>query len=113
MTAPPHSIMKAMALLLVIALAAVGICGEAATVPAWSVARTPHFELYTQADQQTARSTLMRFEELRAFLAAQTGLRIEGRPPVRVIEFASPNEYEPYRLRPTSDAYYVGTESQD
>jgi tetratricopeptide (TPR) repeat protein len=38
---------------------------------------------------------------------------LESRPPVRVIGFRSPNDYDVYRLRPAADAYYAGTETRD
>jgi len=55
----------------------------------------------------------MWLEQLRTFFRRQTGLNLDNRPPVRVIAFRSEGEYRPYRLRSTSDAYYVGTESRD
>jgi tetratricopeptide (TPR) repeat protein len=55
----------------------------------------------------------MWFEQLRAFFQQQTGLNLDNRLPVRVVAFRSESEYRPYRLRSTSDAYYVGTENRD
>jgi tetratricopeptide (TPR) repeat protein len=37
----------------------------------------------------------------------------EERATVRVIGFRSASEYNAFRLRPTADAYYIGTESRD
>jgi tetratricopeptide (TPR) repeat protein len=82
-------------------------------VTAWSLARSEHFEVYSHAGDASARSALLWFEQLHTFFQQQTGLNLDNRPPVRVIAFRSTKEYEPYRLRPSSDAYYVGTESRD
>lgn len=96
-------------------LAALSMLGAAHARPAptWRLARTQHFEIYSQAGDATARSALMWFEQLRTFFQQQTGLNLDNRPPVLVVAFRSDNEYRPYRLRSTSDAYYVGTESRD
>ena len=57
---------------------------------------------------------LLWFEQLRAFFEQQKVRKTAGSsPPVRVIVFASEQEYQPYRLRSTADAYYVGAGSQD
>jgi tetratricopeptide (TPR) repeat protein len=96
------------------ALSALCISAHARPVPStWKLGRTRHFELYSQGGEAAARSALTWFEQLRAFFQQQTGLNLDGRPPVRVIAFRSASEYRPYRLRSTSDAYYLGTETRD
>ena len=84
-----------------------------ASAAGWKLARSAHFEVYSQAGDQPARAALAWFEQLRAFLVRHTGLLLEGRRPVRVVGFRSPREYEPYRIRPFSTAHYAGTESRD
>ena len=82
----------------------------------WRLARSRHFEVYAQAGDQRALAILAWFEQLRAFFeleGGQTGDRSSAAPPVRVVVFASEQEYAPYRLRSTADAYYVGGSSQD
>lgn len=81
--------------------------------PAWRVARSPHFEAYSQADDATVAETLRWFERLRQFFLEQTGLNGDRMSPVRVIGFRSTDEYKLIQLRPTSDAYYVGTSNRD
>jgi len=92
------------------AAALVAACAPAAD---WDRARSAHFDVYSQAGPQTARPLLIWFEQLRAFFEQQTGFKLGGWPPLRVIAFRSTADYEPYRLRPTADAYYVGTESRN
>lgn len=84
------------------------LSAHAASSPAWSVARSNHFEVYSQAGPASARTALDWFEQLRTFFQEQTSL--SPTPPVRlrVIGFASAKEYEAYQLRTVSDAYYAG-----
>ncbi|HEY7389074.1 MAG TPA: hypothetical protein VH640_11240 [Bryobacteraceae bacterium] len=79
----------------------------------WTLARSSRFEVYSQAGGDNARQVLWWFERLHAFFARQTGLTVNGRSPLRVLVFRSAAEYEPYRLRPTADAFYTATESRD
>ena len=79
----------------------------------YSLARSAHFEVYSQGSAVDARATLLEFERLRAFFAERTGLVQGNRQPVRVITFRSSDEYQRYQLRPAADAYYVGTETRD
>lgn len=85
--------------------------GMAAADP--SLARNTHFEVYVQGSLENARAVLAGFEQLRSYFLTQIGLQFDERRPVRVIAFNSRAEYEPYRLQPTADAYYVATESRD
>jgi tetratricopeptide (TPR) repeat protein len=95
------------------ALAALFVCAYALPVPNWRLTKSPHFEIYTQAGDGTARSTVLWLEQLRAFFVRQSGPDLDSLPPVRVIGFRSAGEYQPYRLRPTADGYFVGTGSRD
>lgn len=85
----------------------------AAPITTAGVARSAHFEVYAQAGTSEARTILLNFERLRAYFLHQTGFHLDGHPPVRIVVFRSREEYEPYRLRPATDAYYVGAESRD
>ena len=78
-----------------------------------ALARSAHFEVYAQAGEPAARTVLAWFERLHAFFLQQTGLKLDDRPAVRVIAFASAQDYEPFRIRPTADAYYVGAPDRD
>ncbi len=78
----------------------------------WTRVRSSHFEVYSQAGADSARAALLWFERLRAFFE-RSGVKLDDGTPVRVIGFASVREYDAYRLRPTADAYYIGTERRD
>jgi tetratricopeptide (TPR) repeat protein len=77
----------------------------------WSVAKSSHFEVYSQTGHETARAALIWFEQLRTFFQQSgllgRGFNDQGRPALRVIGFRSEKEYEAYRLRPIADAGYV------
>jgi hypothetical protein len=98
----------------IVTLAMLSMTALAAPVPAWQVTRSEHFEIYSQTSDQRARAILVWFEQLRAFFQRQNGEKTNAAlPPVRIIVFASEQEYLPYRLRSTADAYYVGAGSRD
>jgi hypothetical protein len=81
----------------------------------WTLVRSPHFDVYSQAGERDGRSALLWFEQLRAFFvrtsAAQAGRDLESHGPVRVIGFRSAKEYAAFRLQPAADAYFVGGEA--
>ncbi len=83
------------------------LCADASAATAWHLSRTEHFELYSQSDDSAARPLLIWFEQLRAFFLQQSVVRAHDLPPVRLVVFASQAEYEQYRLRATSDAYFA------
>ncbi len=91
------------------ALAAFSIPVLAAPVPPWRLTESKHFEIYAQTSDQRANAILIRLEQLRAFFQQQNGWKASSSP-VRVIIFASD---QPYRLRSTADAYYVGSGDRD
>ena len=97
---------------LLIALTVVCLPGLAEE-PSWGLARSAHFEVYSQAGKDSARSGLLFFEQLRLFFEQQTTLQLHGRMAVRVVGFQSDKAYDPYRLSSTADAYYVGSETRD
>src|SRR5579884_3054286 len=78
------------------------------TAPTWIVARTANFEVFSDAGPQTARSTLLWFEQLQRFFIRQTGLAMNGSAPVRVIVFRSAREYDEFRPRAGAAAFYAG-----
>jgi len=91
------------------AVAACLALGVRAQTPDWARVRDSHFEVYSQAGEKSAAAGLAWLEDLRSFVARQTGLTPETAEPVRVIAFRSPAEYAPFRLQSLSDAYYVGS----
>jgi tetratricopeptide (TPR) repeat protein len=81
--------------------------------PPWKLAQSEHFQVYSQSSEERSSSLLLWFEQLRAFFVAESGWTAGDSSPVRVIAFASPEEYRPYQLRALADAYYVGQGSRN
>jgi len=79
----------------------------------WTLARSAHSEVYSQAGEGSARSMALLLERLHAFFSQTAGVSLDHRPPVRAIVFRSTEEYEPYRLRPSAGAYYMGSELRE
>jgi len=93
-------------------ISALAVCGlQAATAPTWKLAKSEHFEVYAQSGEDSARTVLAWFEQLRSFFTAQS--EAKDTTPARVVVFESREEYRPYQLRPLSDAYYVGLGSRN
>ena len=97
-------------------LAALCVAG-AASGAEWRLTRSPNFAVYTQSSDARALEILNWFEQLRAFFEQQGGVSLDAAqqsgPPVRVIVFASEQEYAPYRLHASADAYYAGSGNQN
>jgi tetratricopeptide (TPR) repeat protein len=92
---------------------AILLAGNSLPASTWTLAKSEHFEVFSQSSSDAARAALLRFELLRAFFQRQTGLSLDNVTPARIIAFASAKEYEPYRIHAVSDSRYVGTESRD
>jgi tetratricopeptide (TPR) repeat protein len=89
-------------------------CGAGAEARVdWTLAVNAHFEVYSDAGPESARAALAWLEQLRGWLIRETGLKPDRLRAARVIGFATPLEYAPFRLRETADAYYIGTEGRD
>jgi hypothetical protein len=79
----------------------------------WISVRTPHFEIWTTASQESALEALDRLEFMRAYFAqASTGLTPSDKP-VRVVAFSNSGEFNAYRPNSHSPAYFVGGPERD
>jgi len=79
----------------------------------WTHASTPHFEIYSNSDPASARALAIAFEQLRTFFIRQVDLSPRPQREVRVICFATEQEYQLYRLRAGTSAYFIGAEGRD
>ena len=79
----------------------------------WSLARDGNLEVYSHRGPEDAAATLLWIERLRALVKQHLSLDLAADRPVSIFGFQSRGEYEPYRMRATSDAYYVGTDGRD
>jgi len=94
-----------------LALAALLLHPVEAAASAWNRISTEHFDMYSQVEPGRAESLLRWLEQLRAFLTVRAIFPIHSVPSVRVVLFASPKEYEPFRAGGESDAYYASSET--
>jgi tetratricopeptide (TPR) repeat protein len=79
----------------------------------WRRVVTPHFEIYSNADAETSRFLAIGLERLHTFFFRQLGAAPPAHREVRVIYFATRQEYGQYRPQPAADAFFVGAESRD
>jgi tetratricopeptide (TPR) repeat protein len=94
-------------------LACLAISAGARDAPGWRRLTTPHFEIYSNADPGASRFLAVGLERLHAFFLRQFGTGPPAPREVRVIYFASSQEYGQYRARPGADAFFVGVDSRD
>jgi tetratricopeptide (TPR) repeat protein len=92
-------------------LASTAICAAAAPEP-WIVARAPHFSVYSDGGAETARSLAAGFERLHEFFARQLGVTPRD-VPVRVVAFATTQEFALYRTKPGTGGFYIGVTAGD
>jgi tetratricopeptide (TPR) repeat protein len=96
-----------------ILLLSVAFCGEVCGATPWYLARDPHFEIYSHQGGAEASAALVWFEQLRSIALRHFPSWLPDAGRVSVFGFSSVNEYEPYRLRASADAYYVGAADRD
>jgi hypothetical protein len=94
-------------------LVLLGLTAPAREPAGWTLVRAPHFEIYSNASEDTARSLAGDFERLHSFFARQLGVTPPGARPVRVVAFAGAAEFDHYRPRPGASAFYVGGPDRD
>jgi tetratricopeptide (TPR) repeat protein len=89
-------------------------CAQAGREPAgWALVTSAHFRVYSDAGEENARALAGGLERLHAFFVRQIGLSPPAQREVRVICFASEQEYAQYRTRRGAGAYFVGAENRD
>ena len=79
----------------------------------WIAARTQHFEVYSDAAPEATRSLAAALERMHGFFVRQIGLSPAADRAVRVIAFASTQEYARYRGKSGAAAHFIGTEDRD
>lgn len=95
------------------ALIAAFICFVPVFAPSWSLARSQHFEVYTSGPPERAVEALAMFEDARSFFTSYLKLAETARPPIRVILFSSPKEFEPFRTTESAAAFYQPGHDRD
>ncbi len=90
----------------------------AAVLPAvaaesWLKISSGSFDLYTSAGEKNGRATLLHFEQVRAFFLKASPVKKTSDSPVRIIQFGSLKQFQPYALRSFSPAYFLGLPGRD
>src|SRR4051794_34300844 len=96
----------------VVLVLAAGVCGARESA-VWTVARSPHFTVYSDSRAETARELAAGLERLHAFCARFTGLTTSPGRELRVIAFASAHEYAQFRASANADGFYLGAADRD
>ncbi|HTA46303.1 MAG TPA: tetratricopeptide repeat protein [Bryobacteraceae bacterium] len=95
------------------------ITATSAAVPAfaadqWLHLATPHFEMYTDVGERSARDAILYFEQVRSFFTEAAPVRGGVTEfPVRIVIFKNEKQYRPYAMNSFATAYYVGTQWRD
>ena len=79
----------------------------------WTVAASPHFEVYTTAGANAAGEALAYFEDVRDFFEAFLSLPSTSRPATQVFIFSNEFEFAPYRGTASASAYYQPGRDRD
>jgi tetratricopeptide (TPR) repeat protein len=83
------------------------VAGHAAPQNQWLRVTTPHFEMYTTANEKAGRDAALYFEQVRGFFLKVSPLKMQSDSPVRIIAFGSRDQYLPYTRQVQSSAYYA------
>jgi tetratricopeptide (TPR) repeat protein len=79
----------------------------------WIHLQTTNFEMYSSAGPHTALDTIREFEQVRGFFLQSFGGPATEPVPVRLVAFATPKEYEPYRPNEFAVAFYHESSNRD
>ncbi len=79
----------------------------------WIRLTTPQFELYTTAGEQKGKDTLRHFEKVREFFLKASPVRAREDLPIRIVEFATADQFRPYQPNDTSAAYFFENSARD
>ena len=85
----------------------------AAVAPQWTRVTTPNFELYTTAGEKAGRDAAVHFEQVRAFFAQASPVKPPGDFPLRIIAFATPDQYRSYTPNPRASAFFAAGPGRD
>ncbi len=99
---------------LILVLVAMGAAIPAFAADQWTRITTPNFELYTTAGEKRGKETVRRFEQVREFFLKASPVRGSSDFPVRIVEFETAEQYQPF-LPPTTvaAAYFLATPTRD
>jgi tetratricopeptide (TPR) repeat protein len=79
----------------------------------WVRLTTPDFELYTSAGEKQGKDAVRHFEQVREFFLQASPVRGGSDVPLRIFQFDSESQFEPFRPNGHTAAYYLPTPVRD
>src|SRR5579863_10048471 len=79
----------------------------------WVRLTTPDFELYTSAGEKQGKYAVRHFEQVREFFLQASPVRGGSDVPLRIFQFDSEAQFQPYSPNGHTAAYFVSTPSRD
>lgn len=85
----------------------------ASAAESWTRLVTPQFELWTTAGEKHGKDTLRHFEQVREFFLKASPVRAPADFPLRIVEFATEDQYLPYKPNAQTAAYFFASAARD
>ncbi len=79
----------------------------------WVHLTTPDFELYTSAGEKQGKDAVRHFEQVREFFLQASPVRGASDVPLRIFQFDSESQFQPYRPNDHTAGYFVSTPARD
>ena len=79
----------------------------------WIRIQSPNFEIYSTASEGSTRDTLKQFEQARVFFLTALPVKDTKPLPLRIVQFSSDKEFQPYRMNEAATAYYKSGAERD
>jgi tetratricopeptide (TPR) repeat protein len=79
----------------------------------WIRIATPHFEMFTTADEKKGREAILHFERVRDFFLQASGVKVAGEVPVRIVAFRDDDGFHQYAPNQRISAYFAPGPARD
>jgi len=79
----------------------------------WVRLTTPDFELYTSAGEKQGKDAVRHFEQVREFFQQASPVRGGSDVPLRIFQFDSEAQFQPFRPNDHTAAYFISTPSRE
>jgi hypothetical protein len=89
------------------------LAATACSAETWTAVQSPHFELYTTANPETARDAAAFFEQVHDLFAGWSAKQPVGTPKARIIVFQSEKDYRFYQPNPLVTAFFISGAAGD
>jgi hypothetical protein len=79
----------------------------------WVRLTTPDFELYTSAGEKQGKDAVRHFEQVREFFLQASPVRGGSDVPLRIFQFDSDAQFQPFRPNDHTAGYFISTPARD